>query len=84
MNDCFFIDDPTGATFPVVWPAGTVAAPTGRGVELSDGRTVNTGDQVSGGGGYLRVAAEWAIPAECSNLSDGEIAVFNAAFPLDT
>lgn len=82
-NDCFLIDDPWGATYPVVWPAGTIAAATGNGVVLSDGRTVKTGDHVSGGGGYLRVAPEWAIPAECSNLSDGEIAVFNAASPLD-
>jgi hypothetical protein len=81
-NDCFLIESVTGAQYPIVWPAGTTAAVTGSGVVLSDGRTVNTGDHVSGAGGYLPVAAEWNIPAECSALSDGQIAVFNAP-PLD-
>ena len=84
VNDCFLLVDPdTSTTYPVVWPAGTTADPSGNGVRLADGRTIAVGEFVSGGGGYLDVAANWDVPEACSRLSSGEIAVFNPAFPLN-
>jgi hypothetical protein len=83
VNDCFLLVDPdTSTTYPVVWPAGTTADLAGSGGRLADGRSIGIGEFVSGGGGYLDVAADWNVPEACSLLSGGEIAVFNPAFPL--
>jgi hypothetical protein len=45
-------------------------------VVLHDGSTLRVGDVVSGGGGYLQVAAEYEIPVGCLPSTD-EVAVFN-------
>lgn len=45
-------------------------------VRLPSGDRVTEGDTVSGGGGYLYVADEYGIPAECVPAT-GEVAVFN-------
>jgi hypothetical protein len=75
-QDCFLLEL-EGIQYPVVWPAGTVGTRNGPGVVLRDGSTLRVGDEVSGGGGYLRVAGEYEIPFGCLP-STGEVAVFNA------
>lgn len=74
-HDCFLIGPDDGG-HPVVWPAGTKGTADGPGVELPDGEIARVGDEVYGSGGYLQVAHEYDIPAECLPES-GEVAVFN-------
>jgi outer membrane protein assembly factor BamB len=75
-QDCFLLEL-EGIQYPVVWPAGTVGTTDGPGVVLRDGSTLRVGDEVSGGGGYLQVSREHALPIGCLP-STGEVAVFNA------
>lgn len=44
---------------PLVWPAGSVLS--GHTVRLPDGRTVASGDRISGGGGFLTAAEAWQL-----------------------
>jgi hypothetical protein len=75
--DCLQIANLDGVTYPVVWPAGTVAADDGDGVVLPDGTRARIGDTISGGGGYLQASSlDFAIPAACTPET-GEVAVFN-------
>jgi hypothetical protein len=45
-------------------------------VRLPSGEAVAIGDDVSGGGGYLKVAQKFGIPSACLPAT-GEVAVFN-------
>lgn len=83
-HDCFLLQR-DGASYPVVWPAGTEGTANGPGVRLPDGTTVRLGDQVAGGGGYHRADAyleDVTLPAECVPAS-GQVAVFNATEVLE-
>ncbi len=83
-HDCFLLRR-DGATYPVVWPAGTEGTADGPGVRLADGTTVRVGDQVAGGGGFHQAEPyleDVTLPAECVPAS-GEVAVFNATEVLE-
>lgn len=79
-NRCFLLDSASNS-FPIVWPAGTEAVRDGAGIRLSSGSLAYPGDRITGGGGYLRVADEYGIPAACSPDTD-EVAVFNPSETL--
>ncbi len=74
-HDCFQIEL-AGVRYPVVWPARTRGTADGPGVVLWDHEVARVGDEVFGGGGYLPVADEFDIPAECLPET-GEVAVYN-------
>jgi len=73
-DDCFQLRIDSGDLVPVVWPIGTVAADGVIGVTTTGGRTFVEGDEVAGGGGFLKVADQWSIPPACGT---GDVAVFN-------
>ncbi len=75
-DDCVQIEL-EGLRYPIVWPTGTEGTADGPGVVLPGGVTARVGDEVYGGGGYLPVADEFGIPAECVPET-GEVAVYNS------
>ena len=76
VHDCLLVID-GGVAYPVVWPSGTVSLADTIGVQLYPfSRRATEGDIISGGGGYLYVADEYGIPAECLPAT-GDVAVFN-------
>jgi hypothetical protein len=83
FSNCFFLEG-TDLRYPVVWPARTTISNDGSGITLGDGRAVQLGDHVSGGGGYHRVEDEpdYDIPPACLPAT-GEVAVFNPETNLD-
>jgi hypothetical protein len=76
------IGDEDGVTYPVVWPSATESLADTIGVQLPSGDRATEGDIISGGGGYLYVADEYGIPAECRPAT-GEVAVFNPTEPVE-
>jgi len=74
-NDCFLVDQ-GDVSYPIVWPAGTEPLTQGPGVRLRSGAVLAAGDFVTGGGGYLHVAADHGIPSACLP-STGEVAIFD-------
>lgn len=79
---CVWLSDAGGVRYPVVWPVGTRSQSYPFGIVLADGQTVQPGDRVEGGGGYVDANAEARtlglepFPAECVQV--GDAAVFNA------
>jgi hypothetical protein len=76
-DGCVLLDQ-DGNRFPVVWPHGTsVEATDPLIIELPSGEQLREGEQVSGGGGYLKAETlDIDVPEACLNESD-EVAVFN-------
>lgn len=77
-NGCVLLE--AGETkYPVVWPSGTTVAGTDPLViKLPSGEHVRLGDQLEGGGGYLKAEQLGIdVPRACLN-EYGEIAVFNS------
>lgn len=94
-GDCALLES-EGSVHAVLWPYGTSWDESTRSVRLSSGTLVGSGDRVSGGGGYLTLAAldAGAAPVQsqviddlhrCTTFaSEAEIAVFNAGSTVDT
>lgn len=83
---CVWLSDPSGARYPVVWPAGTSSQSDPLGIVLRDGQLVAAGDRVEGSGGYVDADAATAgsgmdpFPQTCVQV--GEAAVFNPGSPI--
>ena len=75
-ESCFQVVTPA-ATYPIVWPHGSKGTADPVGVVLTDGTTVHDGEQISFGGGYLKVADDYGIPASCLP-STGEVAIIQS------
>lgn len=76
-SGCVVLDQ-DGDQYPVVWPSGTEVADTDPLViELPSAEQLQLGEQVRGGGGYLKAdTLDIDVPAACLN-EYGEVAVFN-------
>lgn len=80
---CVWLSDPDGARYPVLWPAGTTMQSEPLGIRLPDGQTVQSGDRVEGGGGYVNAVAAMSglgldpYPSQCVQV--GDAATFNAS-----
>lgn len=79
-GECFLLER-NGQSYGVVWPNGTTAG-AARAVTTSDGDAIQVGDDIAGSGGYLDVAEDLGMPAECAPTA-GEVAVFNADSALN-
>lgn len=89
QGDCTLLAT-EGSVHAVLWPHGTSWDEPTKSVRLSSGTLVSSGDRVSGGGGYLTLAAldAGAAPVQsdvvdeldrCTTFASApEIAVFNA------
>jgi len=85
---CIYLHQPDfDASYPVVWPAGTVV--TDSGLRLRDGRAIPEGEWVHGGGGFFDVeeveggeSSEQAAALErCPGVGNqyGEVAEFDSS-----
>lgn len=79
---CIWLSDQDGARYPVIWPRGTTAKASPFAITLADGQSVQAGDRVQGGGGYVDADGATSglgiepFPAGCVHV--GEAAVFNS------
>jgi len=83
-SGCLFLER-DGGRVPVVWPSGASWQASPPGVVLDDGRLIEVGMSVTGGGGYLptnliqqRAGSKVADAAAACAGSSGEIALFNS------
>lgn len=74
-GECFLLER-NGQIYGVVWPNDTTADAASA-VVTSDGDAIDVGNDILGSGGYLDVAEDLDMPAECAPTA-GEVAVFNA------
>ncbi|MEX2533493.1 MAG: hypothetical protein WD360_05975 [Nitriliruptoraceae bacterium] len=76
-NGCLLLET-NESKYPVVWPSGTTVVGTDPLViRLPSGQQVHLGDQLEGGGGYLKAEQLGIDVAEACVNEYGEIAVFN-------
>lgn len=86
QTGCVYLHQPEfDISYPTVWPRGTRLTETG--IALSGGRSVDEGDWVSGGGGYVDLeeieateVPEAAVLERCPGINNqyGEVAVFDS------